>query len=113
MRDEARANVTARMHCRRLTHAYSQSAKHLKATIALPVPWYNFCRVHQTLRVTRDGIRIERSHLVTAGNAPYSEGCMLRIAFVASMLVACVISQPPAPTPPQPNQQRQQQATPA
>lgn len=50
-----RANLTMRMHCRRLTrltNAYSKSLKHLKAAIALLVAWYNFCRVHQTLRVT-------------------------------------------------------------
>jgi transposase-like protein/IS1 family transposase len=50
-----RLNLTARMHCRRLTrltNAYSKSLRHLKAAIALLVAWYNFVRVHQTLRVT-------------------------------------------------------------
>lgn len=50
-----RANLTMRMHCRRLTrltNGYSKSLEHLKAAIALLVAWYNFCRVHQTLRVT-------------------------------------------------------------
>jgi len=35
-----------------LTNAYSKSLRHLKAAIALLVAWYNFVRVHQTLRVT-------------------------------------------------------------
>lgn len=50
-----RSNLTARMHCRRLTrltNAWSKSLKHLRAAIALLVAWYNFVRVHQTLRVT-------------------------------------------------------------
>jgi len=50
-----RANLTMRMHCRRLTrltNAYSKSLRHLKAAIALLIAWYNFVRVHQTLRVT-------------------------------------------------------------
>jgi transposase InsO family protein len=44
-----------RMHCRRLTrltNAYSKSLRHLKTAIALLIAWYNFVRVHQSLRVT-------------------------------------------------------------
>ena len=50
-----RANLTVRMHLRRftrLTNAFSKSIKHLKAAVALFIVWYNFCREHQTLRVT-------------------------------------------------------------
>ncbi len=50
-----RANLTVRMSLRRftrLTNAFSKSLDHLKAAVAVFVAWYNFCRVHQTLRVT-------------------------------------------------------------
>ena len=50
-----RQNLTMRMQMRRftrLTNAFSKKLDNLKATIALWVVWYNFCRVHQTLRVT-------------------------------------------------------------
>jgi IS1 family transposase len=50
-----RSNLTLRMHLRRftrLTNAYSKKLDNLKAAVALYVAWYNFCRVHQTLRVT-------------------------------------------------------------
>jgi hypothetical protein len=35
-----------------LTNAFSKSLKHLKAAVALHFAYYNFCRVHKTLRVT-------------------------------------------------------------
>lgn len=50
-----RANLTLPMHLRRFTrlvNAFSKSLAHLKAGVALYMAWYNFCRVHQTLRVT-------------------------------------------------------------
>jgi len=50
-----RANLTVRMHLRRftrLTHGFSKKLANLKAAVAVFVAWYNFCRVHQTLRVT-------------------------------------------------------------
>jgi transposase-like protein/IS1 family transposase len=50
-----RANLSVRMHIRRFarkTNAISKKLVNLKAAIALFVVWYNFCRVHQTLRVT-------------------------------------------------------------
>jgi IS1 family transposase/transposase-like protein len=50
-----RQNLTVRMQMRRLTrltNAFSKSLKHLKAAAALHFAYYNFCRVHQTLRVT-------------------------------------------------------------
>ena len=50
-----RMNLSVRMHLRRftrLTNAFSKSLDHLKAAVSLLMCWYNFCRVHQTLRVT-------------------------------------------------------------
>jgi transposase InsO family protein len=50
-----RANLTVRMHLRRftrLTNGFSKKLSNLKAAVAVFVAWYNFCRVHQTLRVT-------------------------------------------------------------
>jgi hypothetical protein len=34
------------------TNAISKKLPMLKAAVALFIVWYNFCRVHQTLRVT-------------------------------------------------------------
>jgi hypothetical protein len=36
----------------RLTNAFSKKLSHLKAAVSLHFAWYNFCRVHKTLRVT-------------------------------------------------------------
>ena len=36
----------------RLTNGFSKKWENLRAAIALHFAWYNFCRVHQTLRVT-------------------------------------------------------------
>lgn len=50
-----RQNLTIRMMMRRftrLTNAFSKKAENLKAAVALHFAFYNFCRVHQTLRVT-------------------------------------------------------------
>ena len=50
-----RSNLSLRMHLRRftrLTNAFSKKLDNLKAAVALYIAWYNFCRVHQTLRVT-------------------------------------------------------------
>lgn len=50
-----RQNLTMRMQMRRLTrltNAYSKKLDNLKAAIALHFAWYNFVRVHQTLRTT-------------------------------------------------------------
>jgi len=50
-----RANLSVRMHLRRftrLTNGFSKKLTNLKAAVALYMAWYNFCRVHQTLRVT-------------------------------------------------------------
>ena len=50
-----RQNLTIRMQIRRftrLTNAFSKKVENLKAAVALHFVHYNFCRVHQTLRVT-------------------------------------------------------------
>ena len=50
-----RQNLTMRMMMRRftrLTNAFSKTAANLKAAVALHFAYYNFVRVHQTLRVT-------------------------------------------------------------
>jgi transposase-like protein/IS1 family transposase len=50
-----RSNLTMRMQMRRLTrltNAFSKKWEKLYAMLALYFGWYNFCRVHQTLRVT-------------------------------------------------------------
>jgi IS1 family transposase len=50
-----RQNLTIRMQLRRfarLTNAFSKKLDNLKAALAVHFAWYNFCRVHQTLRVT-------------------------------------------------------------
>jgi IS1 family transposase len=50
-----RQNLTLRMQLRRftrLTNAYSKKLSHLKAAAALHFAYYNFCRVHASLRVT-------------------------------------------------------------
>ena len=50
-----RSNLSLRMHLRRftrLTNAFSKKVANLKAAVTLYVAFYNFCRVHQTLRVT-------------------------------------------------------------
>ena len=36
----------------RLTNAFSKKVDNLKAAVSLHFAWYNFCRVHKTLRVT-------------------------------------------------------------
>ncbi len=50
-----RQNLTMRMQMRRftrLTNAFSKRLRHLKAAIALHFAYYDFCRVHSSLRVT-------------------------------------------------------------
>ncbi len=50
-----RQNLTIRMACRRftrLTNAFSKKLDNLKAAIALFFAYYNFCRIHSSLRVT-------------------------------------------------------------
>lgn len=50
-----RQNLSMRMHMRRftrLTNAFSKKVDNLAYNVALYFMYYNFCRVHQTLRVT-------------------------------------------------------------
>lgn len=50
-----RVNLTNRMHIRRFLrrgNAFSKKLDHHRAAVSLHVAWYNFCRVHETLRVT-------------------------------------------------------------
>lgn len=48
-----RHNLTLRMQLRRftrLTNGFSKKLGNLEATVAVFMAWYNFCRVHQTLK---------------------------------------------------------------
>ncbi len=50
-----RANLSVRTHLRRFTRlslGFSKTLEHLSAAIHLYMAFFNFCRVHQTLRVT-------------------------------------------------------------
>jgi hypothetical protein len=50
-----RQNLTMRMQVRRftrLTNAFSKKVDNLRHAVALYAVHYNFCRIHQTLRVT-------------------------------------------------------------
>jgi len=50
-----RQNLTIRMQIRRftrLTNAFSKKLDNLKAALALHFAWYNFVRIHKTLRMT-------------------------------------------------------------
>ena len=50
-----RANLTVRMHlrrCARRTNAHSKKFGPHRAALALHIAFYNWCRVHETLRVT-------------------------------------------------------------
>lgn len=49
----------------RLTYAYSKKWEHLHAALALHFAYYNFCRVHRSLRVTpamESGITDQPAH---------------------------------------------------
>ncbi len=50
-----RQNLTLRMACRRftrLTNAFSKKLSHLRAALTLHFAYYNFCRVHQSIKCT-------------------------------------------------------------
>ncbi len=50
-----RANLTMRMSMRRFTrktNAFSKKIQNLQAAVAMTFMYYNYCRIHSTLRVT-------------------------------------------------------------
>lgn len=50
-----RQNLTVRMQLRRftrLTNAFSKKLENMRAALSLHFAWYNFCRIHSSLRVT-------------------------------------------------------------
>jgi transposase-like protein/IS1 family transposase len=50
-----RSNLSIRMHVRRLTrltNAFSKKWSHVKAMLALYFAYYNFCRIHSSIRCT-------------------------------------------------------------
>jgi IS1 family transposase len=50
-----RQNLTMRMHCRRLTrltNAFSKKLENFKAAVALHFAYYNFVKIHSSIRVT-------------------------------------------------------------
>jgi IS1 family transposase len=50
-----RQNLTLRMHCRRLTrltNAFSKKLENFEAAVALHFAYYNFVKIHRTLRMT-------------------------------------------------------------
>ena len=50
-----RQNLTMRMHMRRftrLTNGFSKKVDNHRRSVALHYMFYNFCRIHQTLKVT-------------------------------------------------------------
>ena len=50
-----RQNLTIRMHLRRLTrltNAFSKKAENHACAVAIHFMWYNFAKIHQTLRIT-------------------------------------------------------------
>lgn len=47
-----RANLSMRMDMRRFTNGFSKKLEQHENALALYFMFYNFCRIHQTLRVT-------------------------------------------------------------
>jgi IS1 family transposase len=50
-----RFNLTTRMHIRRFMrrgNAFSKKLDNHRAAVSLHIAWYNFCRVHESLRIT-------------------------------------------------------------
>jgi hypothetical protein len=70
-----RQNLTMRMHMRRftrLTNAFSKKIENHAAAVALHFMYYNFCRVHQTLRVTPAMEAGISAHVWSLGRPPPS-----------------------------------------
>ncbi|HEV3401629.1 MAG TPA: hypothetical protein VG078_07370, partial [Acidimicrobiales bacterium] len=56
----------------RLTNAFSKKVENLAHAVSLHFMHYNFCRIHQSLTVTReDGRRIKRTPAMAAGIADH------------------------------------------
>jgi len=73
-----RQNLTMRMQMRRLTrltNAFSKKWEKLYAMLALYFAWYNFVRVHQTLRVTPAMEAGITDHIWTIGEMLGTIGC--------------------------------------
>ncbi len=70
-----RQDLTMRMGMRRftrLTNAFSKKVENLAHAVSLHYMHYNFCRVHQSLTITReDGRRIKRTPAMAAGVADH------------------------------------------
>jgi hypothetical protein len=65
-----RFNLSTRMASRRftrLTNAYSKKLENHRAAVALWIAFYNFCRVHETLRCTRAMALGVTDHIWTIG----------------------------------------------
>ena len=84
-----RCNLTVRMHLRRharRTNAHSKTLDGHHAAVALHIAFYNWCRVHETLRVT-----------------PAMElGLTNHIWSVAELIERAEATRAPAPLPPSP-----------
>jgi IS1 family transposase len=70
-----RQNLTMRMGMRRftrLTNAFSRKVENLAHAVSLHYMHYNFCRVYQSLTITRpDGKRVKRTPAMAAGVATH------------------------------------------
>src|SRR5205807_5602591 len=70
-----RQNLTMRMGMRRftrLTNAFSRKMENLAAAVSLHFMHYNFCRVHQSLRVEQpDGSFVQLTPAMAAGVADH------------------------------------------
>jgi IS1 family transposase len=71
-----RQNLTMRMGMRRftrLTNAFSKKVENLAHAVSIHFMHYNFCRVHQSLTITRpDGKRIKQTPAMAAGVATHA-----------------------------------------
>src|SRR5688572_4655816 len=55
MRRVEKQNHKLRMHCRRLTRltkAFSKKLENFRAAVAMSFAYYNFCKIHGSLRTT-------------------------------------------------------------
>jgi hypothetical protein len=88
-RTEASSYETRRRRLTRMTNAHSKKREPLAAAVALHFMWYNFCRVHETLRVT-----------------PAMENGLAGHVWTVEELVVAALAEPvPAPPPPMPGEQ--------